>query len=388
MYLVLQGRGGKALIVGGGVGGLAAGIALQQAGFEVVIFEKTTEPPTSGAGLWLWPNAVAALDALGVADRVRGVSVAHPRVQVRSAQGRDLFTMGGTDLPGAPIANLTVHRPELAAALSESLAPGAIRRGTRVVGAHQDAKGASVTLEGGRSVHGDVVIGADGLMSGLRTQFFDDRPLRDAGFTAFRAVIEMPDAPAGGVMTWGCAARFGFMPLTRGRVNWFAALNVQPDDVGAGHELKKGLLARFAGWPVPIEAAIDRTDPDAILVHRVFDRRPLPRWNLGRIALLGDAAHPMTPSLGQGACQAFEDAVALGRALATEPDVFAALHLYDRVRRHRAHVIAARSRRLDALIQLRWRHGCSIRDFVYASLPETLTTRLATSSWSASGAEG
>jgi 2-polyprenyl-6-methoxyphenol hydroxylase-like FAD-dependent oxidoreductase len=380
IYLALQGRErGRAVVVGAGVGGLAAGIALRHAGFDVSVVEQRPAPATSGAGLWLWPNALRALDDLGALEAVRGVSASHAEAVIRSSRGRRLLAIAPKTPGGHPAASLTTFRPDLATALAAVLGPDRVRWGHQVTDVVPGDRAVAVRFADGNAETAAIVIGADGVRSAIRAALFDPRPPLDAGFTAYRAVIER-DAPRA-VMTWGCGARFGLMPLTHGRVNWFASLNKEPDALGDGQELKAALRRQFTDWPDPVRTAIEATPPGTIMVRRIFHARPLSAWNHGRVALLGDAAHAMTPSLGQGACQAFEDAAALRHAFGATSDVAEALARYDTLRRRRANAMAARSRRVDAAIQLRFGLACSLRDFAAAAVPARWYRRTTAAMW-------
>ena len=374
----------RVLIAGGGVGGLAAGLALCRAGFDVRVFEQAAAPRATGAGLWLWPNALAALDHLGVAGTVRAAGVIQTMSVIRDWQGRALMRIAPRDSCGAPAESVSIHRPALLAVLRDALGSDYICYGRRAAGFEQDERGVQLKFEDGRAEAGDVLVGADGLLSAIRAQLVGDEPPRDGGFTAWRAVI--PFEGASGAVWGRRGGRFGFMTVGDGRINWFGGTADHAPDLTA--EQRKAFVAgRFAHWPDPVTAVIAATPPGSIMVHRVFDRPPLGRWSHGRVTLLGDAAHPMTPSLGQGACQALEDAVVLGRVLGAAlresdpPDLTAALTNYDRLRRPRANAIAARSRRVDAVIQWSWPPACALRDRVAASLPDALRQRWMASLW-------
>src|SRR5262249_38146230 len=206
-----------------------------------------------------------------------------------------------------------------------------------------------------------VLLGADGLHSVVRRQLFGAAPPRYAGFTAWRAVVPAPDGlaiPAGEY--WGRGQEFGVIPLGGRRIYWFATHTLperQQGDLHASSEQKQALLRLFRGWYPAIPALIEATPDEAVLRNDIYDRPPLAAWSRGRATLLGDAAHPMTPNLGQGACQALEDAVVLAASLAaaTTADradrIPHALETYQSARLPRANRVVARSRQLGALIQ-------------------------------------
>lgn len=387
------------LIAGGGVGGLAAGLALRRAGFDAQVFEQAEQPRDSGAGLWLWPNAISALHYLGVADAVRAAGIVQAASVIRDRHGHTLAHIAPRATDGSPMESVAIHRPALLGVLRDALGDDAIRRGCRVVGFEQDRRGVRLRFADGREAVGDALVGADGLLSAVRAQMIGDGPPRDAGFTAWRAVVPAAEHSVPSGMIWGRGGRFGFMPLGEGRLNWFG-VTLDPPPVADPVGRKAFLTRHFADWPDSVTTVIAATPPEAILAHRVHDRPPLDRWSRGCVTLLGDAAHPMTPSLGQGACQALEDAVVLAHSLGlacSAPglsdgrgswDLPAALAAYEGLRRPRANAVASRSRRMDALIQWSWPPACMLRDAAAAALPDALRQRFLAPMWRFDPPEG
>src|SRR5262249_11520121 len=227
-------------------------------------------------------------------------------------------------LGGAP--TIAAHRAELHQALLAalgSLAPSgsdqSVQLGAQLERVDQDEQGVTASFADGRQARGSVLIGADGLRSVVRRQLFDASAPRYAGFSAWRAVVPAPTgfaAPAGEY--WGRGQEFGIIPLSVQRVYWFAThtqLETPQDVSTTDSEQKQGLFTRFQRWFPAVPALIEATPDAAILRNDIYDRPPLAVWTCGRVALLGDAAHPMTPNLGQGACQALEDAIALAASL-------------------------------------------------------------------------
>jgi 2-polyprenyl-6-methoxyphenol hydroxylase-like FAD-dependent oxidoreductase len=242
---------------------------------------------------------------------------------------------------------LAVHRAELQAALEQALEPGCLHTNKRAVGFEQDKEGVRVRFAQGEAMQADVLVGADGLHSVIRTQLVGAARPRYAGYTAWRGVTSFPlgqrDAQTT-FETWGAGKRFGMIPLTRGRICWFAVANApEGARVEEPEQEKQKVLELVSSCHAPAQAVIAATKASAILRTDLYDRPPLSSWSQGRVTLVGDAAHPMTPNLGQGACQAIEDALMLAACLSSEPTIHAALRRYEALRMRRANTIVRRS---------------------------------------------
>jgi 2-polyprenyl-6-methoxyphenol hydroxylase-like FAD-dependent oxidoreductase len=361
----------RAIIIGGGIGGLTAAIALRRAGIEVAVYERAAEIKEVGAALILWPNALKAFALLGLAAAVRSVS--------QPSGGAVLLTRRGERLlEGIPRRLLesqfgepavAVHRAELLALLYQAVGAGVVHLGARCVACRQDRTGVTALLADGRAVAGDLLIGADGIRSIIRDQLRGDTPLRYAGYTAWRGVVSFQLEQDHWFEAWGPGARFGAGALPHGRVYWYATANAPEGGADTAGGRQRELLERFRGWHPPIAALLDATDASAILRNDIYDHDPLPHWSYGRAALLGDAAHPLTPNLGQGACLAIEDAVVLANCLSGSPDIPAALEAYESRRVPRARAMALASRRLGQLAQWESPTACWLRDRLLKRTP-------------------
>jgi 2-polyprenyl-6-methoxyphenol hydroxylase-like FAD-dependent oxidoreductase len=377
---------GTAIVVGGGIGGLSAARALELAGWRVTLYEQAPEFRPVGAGIGVAPNAVKALRWLGVDAPLRAAGVRQNGMEIRHAAGRRLARLAGADIErrfADPF--LALHRAELHRVLLGSLATTELRtdhRATRVVPGAGGASVAFDTPDGPCTTTADLVVVADGVHSRLRAALFPDHPgARYAGYAVWRGTVPADRAAPLHVEpvlteTWGRAARFGIAVIDgAGQVYWFAC-ETAPEGATPRHDLA-GTAARFSGWHPPIPGLLAATPPASLLRHEVhYLGTPLPTFTRGRVVLLGDAAHAVTPDIGQGACLAIEDAVVLAAALRDGP-VDGALAAYDTTRRPRTQRLAAASGRLATLLQLAGPASTRLRDTLTRAVPAPLFARFA-----------
>ena len=366
----------RVLIAGGGIGGLVAAIALQREGLAVSVFERVKKLEEVGAGLTLWANALRAFQQIGLANLLETVGRPVTRSCILSWQGELLAETPVEALTkrfGTPL--VAVHRADLQAALLAVLGQGVVHTGSTCTGFHQDDAQVRVHLADGREVSGDILVGADGLHSSIRAQLLGATPPRYAGYTAWRGVAPITPRQWGQRMateTWGKGRRFGLVPLSQGRMYWFATLNTPEGMRDKEGGRKQELLDLFQTCHDPVPAVIEATDEAAILRNDIYDRPPLYHWSQGRVTLLGDAAHPMTPNMGQGACQAIEDAVVLATCLTTQHSVASALRAYEKHRLKRANSVVQQSARVGQVAQWESSMAVKMRNIVFKLLPAPL----------------
>jgi 2-polyprenyl-6-methoxyphenol hydroxylase-like FAD-dependent oxidoreductase len=368
----------KVVVAGGGIGGLTATIALRRAGFEVVVFERATELREVGAGLLLAANAQKALAKLGLAEAVARLGTPASAGEIRSWRGHVLASIPAAELEKKiGTSSAAVHRADLQALLVREVEDGTLRLGTEVEAFEQDESGVRVLFADGGQESADILIGADGLRSRVRAGLFGPKEPRYAGYTAWRAVVEPNEdlLPWGaGFESWGRGARFGCAHVGRGRVYWFATANApeggKDGPPGSTAGAKATLSHLFSGWHRPVVDLVEAAEEGTILRTDIYDREPLgERWGIGRVTLLGDAAHPMTPNLGQGACQAIEDAVVLARCLGERGATAESLRSYERLRSDRVAMVVRRSRRVGSIGQVKNPAICWLRDRALAMIP-------------------
>lgn len=341
-------RPSSAIVVGAGIGGLAAAIGLHRAGWRVHVLERAPALSEVGAGLSLWDNGVRALDWLGLGAELAGVGIrAVSRGTVHTAAGRRLRRQRADD-PHV----VMVHRAELHQILLRALPADTVRTGVTVTGVDGGGDRPIAHYRDGDGVgkdDADVLIGADGVHSAVRHGCWPDAGAEMfQGRTAWRGLTEPGVGwPITAGLTMGRGAQFGMLPLTDHRVYWF--LTADADQPGLRTADEHGeVMRRVRGWRGPVRELVAATAPNAVLRQDLLDLDPLPTFVRDRVALLGDAAHAMTPDLGQGACQALEDAVVLAHRLSTAADVHTALAGYDADRRRRTQSVAAAARAANA----------------------------------------
>jgi 2-polyprenyl-6-methoxyphenol hydroxylase-like FAD-dependent oxidoreductase len=354
---------GKRLIIsGGGIGGLAAALSLHRAGFSVSVYEQAPAFMEIGAGMSLWPNATSVLRNLGVLEEVldRGEPVTQFDLHRPDGSLISEIPMGGFPTPA-----LCIHRADLHRALRSPLPGGCMASGERIQGFTQEADGVTARFAGGMQASADGLIAADGINSAVRAQIHGPgRPVY-RGYCIWRGIApEMKGAKGHISETWGYGRRFGIMPMGQGRVCWYATHNSAASQSDGPEGRKAEVHSLFRSWHGQIPALIEATNTADIIKSDARDRKPLRVWGSGTVTLLGDAAHPITPNVGQGACMAIEDAACLTKCLLSSADVASAFRSYEAKRGPRTAYVSRQARRIGAIGQ--WEHPWAVkaRDFI------------------------
>jgi 2-polyprenyl-6-methoxyphenol hydroxylase-like FAD-dependent oxidoreductase len=363
------------LIAGAGPGGLVAAHALLRRGVDVVVLERQPTLSPVGAGIVIQVNAVRMLASL---DLVAPVLAAGQRLGVATIDTAEGRLIQRSDLDavaerfGQP--GIGIHRGAFSRVLAERLPAGVLRLDAAIAGVEEQADAVAVTLHTGEVLRGRGLIGADGIRSAVRTAVFGLMELRYSGYTCWRGIAPMVEGWPPGRMfeRWGRGRRFGMVPVSATEVYWFATLNTAEggsDPVNVRHML----LDTFASFAEPVPTLIGSTAH--ILRNDIIDLPSLISWTHGRVALLGDAAHAMTPNLGQGACQAIEDAVVLAERIAAVADLPAAFEAYAALRRPRAQGVARQSLQIGRIAQWENSVARALRDMAVRYTPNSVVDR-------------
>lgn len=364
------------VVAGGGFAGLAAGVALGRAGFEVRVVERAERLEAANAGLIVGANALRMLSALGLAEPVaaRGCSLRASRIE--QASGRLVASADLSDFPERyGHASVALPRRALVDILASALPEGSLRLGVRVAAFEEGGDGVGVTLDDGERISARALIGADGVHSDIRRELVGEVSSRYAGYTSWRGLARSVPGVEPGMLVerWGPGRRFGFAAVGGEEVLVYATDNA-PEGEDDGEDPRAELLERFSRFAPPVPALIEALpSKDGLFRADILEVAPLPRWTRGRVALIGDAAHAMTPDIAQGASQSIEDAVVLAASLVSaRDDVPAGLQAYEAARRPRVTEIADRSRSVGELAQ--WRHPVArtVRDTFLAWAPDSL----------------
>jgi len=369
----------KVLIIGSGIAGLSAAIALRRVGIEVKIHERAPELHEVGAGISLWYNALRALEYIGAVEAVRQRAIPMTHSELRTHNGNVIVTRLDArrmaESLGVPEFVSMIHRADLVAALASLLPAGVAHYGCRCVEVSQTDRQAVAKFADGTHVTADVILGADGISSVVRNSILGKQMPRYAGYTCWRGICPCPSSLQPGYIGewWGAGCRIGITTLPQNRVYWWAVKN-EPAERHEPDE-KAYLLRSFGNWADPVPSLLELTPNQLIFRNDILDRPPSPGWSRGRIGLIGDAAHPTTPNLGQGGCMAIEDAVVIARHLSREESVAQALQGFEAERYGRTKSIVVDSYRFGVLAQRQSWIGVLLRNCTLRLLLATMGDR-------------
>lgn len=369
----------KVIVIGGGIGGLCAAIAMQQQGLEVQVYEAAPELKPVGAGVGLAANAIQGLQRLGVAD---GVIARGKELEALTIfdEHNQIITNQDTRLLSRKygISNFVIHRADLHDVLAQALQPGTLHLNKRCQTIEQQGNQVQITFTDGTQTIADLLIAADGINSIIRQQLLPASKPRYAGYTCWRGVIQNPGVTINHMISaemWAPQGRVGMAPLPGNRIYWYACINAPEQDERMRQMTPVQLAAHFEGVHEPVQQVLAATKPYELIWGDIADLKPLKQFVFNRIVLLGDAAHATTPNMGQGACQAIEDAVVLGQCLQQEPTIATALRNYEKRRLNRTAKVIRLSRLLGWASQRENPLLIKTRNAIFRATPEFITQR-------------
>lgn len=362
------------LVIGAGIAGLATAVALQSRGHDVTVLESR-EDTTTGAGISIWPNALAALDQIGLGDAVRSSGGRVTAGAMRWRDGSWLRRPSEERIVralGEPL--VVVRRSVLSDVLASALDSGTLHTGVTATQLETTADGVRVALSDSTTRLAAAVIGADGTHSVVARHLNGPLNNRYVGYTAWRGIADAAMDPALAGETLGPGRECGHVPLGPDHTYWFATERTPEGGCAPQGELAY-LAAQFASWAEPLPQLLSATDPDAVLRNDLYDRDQARVWSKGPIVLVGDAAHPMRPHLGQGGCQGLEDAAILACFVDQESDLAAAFARFASFRRPRVTSLVRESTRIGQVLNLRPGFLSAWVSRASALVPEAVLTR-------------
>lgn len=361
----------KILIAGAGIGGLTLGIALRRLGFEVEIYEKASNLLTIGWGIAVAPNGLLALRHIDLDQPVLQAASTIRQVQMKTSAGKKLkeISLGALEARvGGSV--VTLNRGELHKIFLEAFGESGLYISNAASGFREEKEQVILTLNNGKEVEGDLLVGADGIRSIIRQQLFPNVELHYSGYTAWRGLSEETNLLSEGIYLsiLGRGIRFGCTSLGNKSISWYATYLTSPgqEEVDSPQTL---LMKRYQDWCFPVSEIIASTPNSSMKQSDIYDANPLALWSSQRVTLLGDAAHPMTPDINQGAGQTIEDAIILASLLHKSSTLQEALNLYEYHRIPRTSQIVKQSHQSGKIEHLQNPILWSLRNAIYAWTP-------------------
>jgi 2-polyprenyl-6-methoxyphenol hydroxylase-like FAD-dependent oxidoreductase len=356
-------------IIGAGIGGLTTALTLKQKGLNVTIYEGSAEIKAVGAGIILANNAMQVFQKLGIQDKIEKVGNKITRMKITDTQLNTISVMDLTEYEKKfGVHNIAIHRGELQKILANEVGYENIILSKRL-SKIEKADLFKLTFEDSSTIESKVVIGADGLKSVVRNQLFEKSTLRNANQLCWRGIcdIDLPQKYHNELNeALGKGKRFGFVKISNQKVYWYALANAK--NVKAEEVILKDFFSEFH---IDILNIISATKKEQIIVSDIIDLKPIDKWQSKNVCLIGDAAHATTPNLGQGACQAIEDAYVLGKLLDSGLAIENTFEEYQNLRCKKAHTIVNISWAVGKMAHIENSFGIWLRNFTMKNLPKS-----------------
>lgn len=357
-------------IIGGGIAGLSTAIALKKNGINAMVFEAAADFKPVGAGLILAPNAIAAYDYIGISEKI--ITAGNPlgQLSILNQKGRDISTSNVKTIdPEATY--LSIHRADLHKVLIEQMDESQVVLGCRSYNIETGPNGYTIKFENGRIHSTKYLIVAEGIHSKIRKIIFPDVKERYAGYACWRGVTDNSQMQIKRASeTWGSKGRFGIVPLENNQIYWFAVVNTTQNNPIYSNYTQSQILEIFKDYHAPIGSIISNTPNDSIIWNDISDLVPTHQFAHENIVFVGDAIHATTPNLGQGACQAIEDAAILAKCIADEAIVKNAFKKFEEKRVPRTNFIVNQSWKIGKIAQNGNNLVASLRNGLLAIIPE------------------
>ncbi|WP_205503129.1 FAD-dependent monooxygenase [Rufibacter psychrotolerans] len=358
-------------IIGGGIAGLSTAIALQRLGITAQVYDAAPTFEPVGAGLALAANAIKGFQRLGIAEEVIAEGNCLDGFHIIDQDGKLINRTDSRAISAKyGLDNFVIHRASLHQVLLRQLPAASLHANKRAVGVTNHKTGISVQFQDGTTALFDHLLVADGIHSAIRKQLVPASVPRYAGYTCWRAIIDNPGLDSlYASETWGKAGRVGWTPLKDNKIYWFACINSVQNNPAMRAMRVEDLQRHFARYHHPIPELFKHTRPEQLLWHDLYDIAPLEHFAFPNLLLLGDAGHATTPNMGQGACQAVEDAVVFADELRKDLDFNLAAQRFERRRKPRTHWITRQSRLLGGVAQSQNSWYIGVRNFALRHLP-------------------
>ena len=370
----------KAIIIGGGIGGLMTAIALNKKGISSTIYERTKSFDVNGAGLGLWANATRILDQFGLLENLLTRGSVLNEMKTSTANGNPLNVVRLKKLEDKfHFPSLVLLRRDLQKELFDAVPSSQIHFDKQCIKVENKSVETIVHFADGTSETADVFIFADGVHSIARKEVFNLLPLKYSGRTSWRGIAQF-DKPIfennSCYEIFGKGSRIGIFPLPNNQAYWYAAVNMAEEETAKQKRTIDCVLSHFKNWAEPVKTLMENTSEEKLVLTKINYATDIHTLAKGNIALLGDAAHPMTPDLGQGACQAIEDAYVLAECLAQEKSIEENLKDYANKRLQRVRSIAKNSFRMGNIRQMKNPVALAIRNNLFKIMPESFALKM------------